>query len=200
MIAAGEKEAAYRRVTACMDKIPVDLVADLTRELMNSDFRYLEHSGEQIPIPHIDPGMISLMEVLRKNRFEIYIISASNQVSVRVIGEEYLGLDPGRIFGIDPETGEDRMGRKILTENLKEPAPVNSGKAELYRTVIGGELPLLTAGDSELDFPMLDLVAEGGIVLWRGDEGGFSRLKEQTGERAEVISLKDAGFPGEGSQ
>ncbi len=195
MISEGDKENAYRRITACMEYIPPSLIADLTRELMNSDFRYIEHSEEQIPIPHIDPGMRSLIDLLKKENFDIYVISASNSISVKVIAGEYLELDHDHAFGIETEIQKDGDGGELLTGLLKEPAPVNVGKAELYRLFISEDMPLITAGDSELDLPMLDLIEGGGIVLWRGEEDSvFERLKDLTGGRAEVISLSKAGF------
>ncbi len=195
MIANGEKEKAYRRITECMEYIPEILIADLTRELMNSDFRHIEHSGEKIPIPHIDPGMNSLINLLINEKFEIHVISASNSISVKVIADEYLELGREKAFGIESERYKDENGREFLTRVLKGPVPVNNGKADLYRALISEDMPLMTAGDSDLDFPMLDLVCDGGIVLWRGDKGiMFEKLKNLIGERAEVIFLAEIGF------
>lgn len=190
LIAKGENVSAYRRVVECMKNVPVELIADLTRELMNSDFSFLEHSGEKISIPHIDPGIRELISLLEKENFDINVISASNSISVEIVAEEYLGLQKDNIFGVESESAEYEGGKFKLAGKLKEPAPVNEGKATLYLAVFGDKLPLITAGDSELDFPMLDLVCDGGIVLWRGGEGiVFEKLKNLIGERAEVISL-----------
>ena len=68
-----------------MENVPVDLIADLTRGLMNSDFRFFEHSGEKINIPDVDPGMKELILLLMKEDFEINVISASNSISVKII-------------------------------------------------------------------------------------------------------------------
>ncbi|MEN8223326.1 MAG: HAD family hydrolase [Acidobacteriota bacterium] len=195
MIAKGSKEKAYRTVTECMEYIPVSLIADLTRGLMNSDFRHLEHSGEKIPIPHIDPGMRSLIDLLKNEKFDIYVISASNSISVKIIADEYLGLEKEKAFGIESERHKNKDGRELLSKVLKEPVPVNIGKANLYSALISENMPLITSGDSELDLPMLNLVDEGGLVLWRGEDDRVSdRLKDLVGGRAEVISLMQAGF------
>jgi len=195
MIAHGEKEFAYKRVTECMEYIPESLILDLTRELMNSDFRYIEHAGEQIPIPHIDPGMRSLIDLLKGEKFDIYVISASNSISVKVIADEYLELSREKAFGIESERHKNEDGRELLSEVLKEPVPVNNGKADLYRALISEKMPLITSGDSELDLPMLDLVDDGGLVLWRGeDDIVLKKLNELMSGRADVISLKQAGF------
>ncbi|MCK4889766.1 MAG: haloacid dehalogenase-like hydrolase [Candidatus Aminicenantes bacterium] len=195
MISRGQKESAYKRVVECMKNVPVNLIADLTRELMNSDFRFLEHSGEKISIPHVDTGIRVLVSLLKKENYDINVISASNSISVKIVAEEYLGLQKSKVFGVESEFVEYEGGKLKLTGKLKEPVPVNNGKAELYHVAFGDELPLITAGDSELDFPMLDLVCEGGIVLWRGEEGSvFEKLRNLIGERAEVISLLKFGF------
>ena len=195
MITHGEKELAYRRITECMEYIPESLIADLTRELMNSDFMYIEHSGEQILIPHIDPGMRSLIDLLKSEKFDIYVISASNSISVKVIADEYLGLEREKAFGIETEINKDEDGKELLSKVIKDPAPVNIGKAELYRLFICKDMPLITAGDSELDLHMLDLVDDGGLVLWRGEEGPvLESLKSLVDGRADVISLKEAGM------
>ena len=195
MISRGQEEIAYKSIVECMVNVPVDLIADLTRELMNSDFRFLEHSGEKISIPHVDPGIRALISLLEKQNYDINVISASNSISVEIIAEEYLGLQKGKAFGVESEFVEYEGGKLKLSGKLKEPVPVNNGKAELYHVEFGDKLPLITAGDSELDFPMLDLVCEGGIVLWRGEEGiVFEKLRKLIGERAEVISLMKIGF------
>ncbi len=195
MISGGQKESAYKRVVECMENVPVNLIAELTRGLMNSDFRFLEHSGEKISIPHVDPGIRALISLLEKQNYDINVISASNSISVEIIAEEYLGLQKGKAFGVESEFVEYEGGKLKLTGKLKEPVPANNGKAELYHVEFGDKLPLITAGDSELDFPMLDLVYDGGIVLWRGEEDVvFEKLRNLIGERAEVISLLKIGF------
>jgi len=194
IISGGQKEYAYKRVVESMVNVPVDLIADLTRELMNSDFSFLEHSGEKIDIPHIDPVIRELFSLLKKENYDINVISASNSISVRIVAEEYLGLQKDKVFGVESEIEEYEGGKLKLTGKLKEPVPVNNGKAELYHVVFGDELPLIAAGDSELDFPMLDLVCEGGIVLWRGEEGiVLEKLRKLIGERAEVVFFQKTG-------
>ncbi len=198
LISSGKRETAYRRVVECMNKIPVQLVKNLTRELMNSDFRFLEHSGDKIVIPNVNPGMASLLMLLKNEDYEIKVISASNSVSAKIIAEEYLGLGADNTYGIETEIINNDDGKMLFSANLKEPVPVNHGKAELYHKEFGNELPLIVAGDTEFDFPMLDLVSDGGIVLWRGDEGALlDRLKNSIGDRADVFSLRSMGFGNE---
>jgi len=190
LISTGNKEVAYRRVTECMESVSEELIENLTRELMNSDFNSLEHLGDRVDIPCINFDMKEVIEKLKKLNFKINIISASNSISVRIIAEEYLGLEKFSSFGMETGTITSGGGKNILTGTVKEPAPVNEGKAELYKKRISEERPLITAGDSLLDFPMLDLVETGGIVLWRGDNGSdLEKLKKIIGMRAEVFPI-----------
>ncbi len=197
LMSTGNKEIAYRKITECMESVPEELIKNLTRELMNSDFSSLEHSGERVAIPCINLDIKEIIERLKKSGYKINIISASNSISVRVIAEEYLGLEKLSCFGMETQMVLSTKGKAILGGTVMEPVPVNKGKVELYRKRISDELPLITAGDSILDFPMLELVDNGGIVIWRGDEGSnLEKLKKIIGMRAEVFPVGLTGIEG----
>ncbi len=188
MVNSGEKEYAYRMVTKCMESVPVKVITDLTRELMNSDFKYIDHVGNKVRIPFVKQEMKEFVNLLKSSGFEIIVISASNIFSVRVITEEYFGLGPETSFGIEPKLTKTVTGEIVLTDKLVEPVPVNEGKTKLYSKKFGTNLPVITVGDSLLDFPMLNLVDDNGIVVWMGDSGSeYEKLKDFIGERADVI-------------
>jgi hypothetical protein len=118
--------------------------------------------------------MTALIGILRAWNFTVYVISASNFITVRTVAEEWLDIPAARAFGIacstirqpHPETGRPI---DVLSGDLIEPVPVATGKADLYSQRIGDIAPRLTAGDSLLDIPMLALTESRGIILWAGD-------------------------------
>jgi len=102
------------------------------------------------------------------------VISATNQYSVRFVAREFFNLPESRVFGIkpvvrkkqDPEKGEIL----VLSETLEPPVTVEEGKAELFKKVIGSTPPLIAAGDSTTDIPMLNLTGTPGLIIWVGTD------------------------------
>ncbi len=98
--------------------------------------------------PNYRPRMRTLVEGLRKEGVETWIISASNHWT---IGEaaRYAGIPRDRCHGIRTETD-----REIITDRLVEPVTCNQGKVDAIEEYIGVR-PLFAFGDSLGDYEML---------------------------------------------
>jgi hypothetical protein len=59
---------------------------------------------------------------------------------------------------------------EVLSGQLERPAPIEEGKALVYREFVGG-FPSIVAGDSSSDQSLFDLVKCGGLCIWAGVEG-----------------------------
>lgn len=109
------------------------------------------------------PNVLSLMQYVREKGVRVWIVSASPEVSVRAAM---------RYFGIKAELIGVRSVIKdgVCTAVLEEPLSMFEGKVVCIRKYITSEhVPLLAAGDSESDLPMLE-VADIKVVIDRGNE------------------------------
>jgi len=184
LIKAKRKREAYERVVTAMAGIPVDTLIETTRRVMNCGLSVLKPEDAEVPVPKPHPRMLALLKLLKSYGYKIYIISATNQYSVRLVAREFFNLPEFRVFGIkpvvrkkqDPHKGEI----KVLSETLERPVTVEEGKAELYKKAIGSTPPLIAAGDSTTDIPMLNLTGIPGLVIWVGtDEKQFGAIQER---------------------
>lgn len=166
---SGDRREAYCRCVTAMAGLKASFIRQTTREVMNRPGEWLEADGVRIPVPRIDPLMKSLLQRLDRRGFDLFIISASNHISVRTVAAEFFGISPQRAWGIRALTRVDETGAEILTPELSEPVPYGTGKPRLYARELGDTPPLVSAGDSLADIPLLNLTAPGGLVIWAGD-------------------------------
>jgi len=151
-----------------------------------------EVAGTVMP-PRIMPGQRQLLAALRARGVRIYVVTASLEELVRmVVSDPRYGLDvpPDRVIGVtmllrDPKTGAVTTARQqiakghfldgvysaehhadmVLTPTLWAPLTWHEGKVAAIRTYIDPvRHPLLAAGDSASDWPML-FYADG-LRIW----------------------------------
>ncbi len=167
--------AAYRLVVESMAGLTVRDVEDATRKILKNPAAFIKAGFEHVPVPKPHPGMKQLIVLLRKLRYSIYVLSASNQISVRIAAEEFFGIPPECSFGI-----ETKITNGFLSATLVRPFPIAAGKAEVYHKYIGTVPPLVTATDSVVDVPMLGLTDSKGLSLWVGkSRSEFRGVKER---------------------
>jgi len=185
LIKTGKKQEAYLRVVTCMAGVPLDVLSETTRKILRSPHRYIEIEGETVPIPRINPTMFGLLRLLRKLKYRIMVISASNHFSVRLVAGELLQLPRSQAFGIrsllkyiKPESAQEKIA--VLTGILQKPIPWARGKAEVYARRAGQGHPLITGGDSETDIFLLNLAHPLGLVIWAGkDQNRIKSLQKK---------------------
>lgn len=119
--------------------------------------------------------MRELIFFLQNLGYSSYIISASNQISVRIVSSMFFRVPESRVFGLFPKTIDG-----TLTPTLQRPYPVSSGKVEVYRKFIHSTSPLITASDSVVDAPMLGLTDPIGLSIWVGkSRGSYRAMRER---------------------
>ena len=167
-------EEAYKKIVTTMSGVPLQTLLDTTRKVLLSDSDYLELNNEanetkiRVPVPYPNPVMQSLLLLLKLKGFNIYVISASTQSSVEIVAREFFGIDKSHVFGLKSKT-INVGGCQVLSSDLEPPLTIRERKANVYRQYISPVKPLITAGDSEMDAPLLNLADENGLSLWIGD-------------------------------
>jgi phosphoserine phosphatase len=98
----------------------------------------------------IYPPMRSLIDALKRNGFEIWIVSASPEAMYQGFLSDALGIPITHIIGVKSVV---RGG--IVTDEIIPPVPQDKGKKEAIETFVQ-ERPLLVAGNSRGDKEMIE--------------------------------------------
>ncbi|MCK4836127.1 MAG: HAD family hydrolase, partial [Candidatus Aminicenantes bacterium] len=99
LIHKGKQEKAYKRVVTCMAGLPLNTLLQTTRNIIHSTSNNIHINGDTVPVPTVNPTLYSLIRYLKKKGFRIFIISASNHYSVRMIARELFDLPETSAFG-----------------------------------------------------------------------------------------------------
>ncbi|MCK4762676.1 MAG: haloacid dehalogenase-like hydrolase [Candidatus Aminicenantes bacterium] len=177
-----KKREAYEKVITTMAGLPLDTLIETTEKVMHCGLDSLKLPETEVPVPVPHPVMQALLKLLKAANYEIYVISATNRYSVRFVAREFFDLPESHVFGIKPvvkEIEDEKKGKVIvLGSELEPPVTVAEGKTEIYKKYAGTTPPLLTAGDSETDIPMLNLAAARGLIIWVGtDTARYEAIK-----------------------
>ena len=167
MIREGKSIDAYREMAACMAGIAVAEIEKATAEVMQSEnslITFPERKTEiSIPVPKPFPWMQNFTEFLAARGFDLYIVSASNDISVKTAAKAWFGIPEENAFGIACKSITGKW-----TDEIIEPAPAGPGKKDVIKQKIGKK-PLITAGDSINDRALFLETAEDGIIIISGD-------------------------------
>lgn len=159
-----DAKLAYVEIVKAMSGLNSEYVIQITRNLLKSNYEYLIYDGDKIKIPKQNTIMREIINMLQNMDYKIYIISASNDVSVKVTASMFFHISSEFTFGIKSVVHNGK-----LTDEIIEPVPVGFGKVQLYNFLIGKSLPFIVASDSELDLPLFELCDNGGIALIVGE-------------------------------
>jgi phosphoserine phosphatase len=158
------KARAYRAVVEAMAGMEVEAVREATRSVMSLEKTNLALHSSPVRTPKPRTLFVELVSFLAHLQYRIYVISASNHISVQHIVGEWFDIPRSRAFGI-----ETRIINGRLTSELIEPVPIGIGKADLYKRFEGRNKPLITATDSRIDSPLLHLTHTEGLSIWVGE-------------------------------
>ena len=170
-----DRSRAYEESVRALEYISIDTVIEATRKIMRSKEESLEFGGERIPLPRPNMMMKELVRLLRFLDFTTYVISASNDVSVKIIASEWFGIPVANAWGIKSVIQNDR-----LTSDLQQPVPMGEGKVALYRQSTNGVLPAVVATDSILDLPLLQMCDPLGLAFIVGENDELIRAVKET--------------------
>lgn len=180
------KMEAYCKVVTAMSGLSERTVHRVTLDVLTRKDPYLELEKSFIAVPYANPVMVRLVSHLRSTGYQIYVISASNEISARLAAWHFFEIPPLNVFGI-----RQHQRRGTLTEELLEPLSIGEGKVDVYRKYIGTVDPLITGGDSPLDVPMLQLTDPRGLSLWVGeDSGGYEIVRQKMGGTFRIHFLR----------
>jgi len=185
LLKKNKKKLAYKKMVTAMSGIPLKTLVNTTREILNSNKKYLQLEDAQIPIPLPNKIMQSVINLLKSLEYEISIISASNHFSVQIVARELFFIPESNVFGIKSKLKyhkniRSEKGEQVLTSKLEKPVSVDRGKIEVYHKWFGSIPPLITAGDSETDISMLNLVDKTGLSIWVGnDQTKYESIKKK---------------------
>ncbi len=185
------KVEAYSKIITCMAGLPLETLLETNQRVMQSDRKYLELEGVKIPVPYPYPPMQTLLVRLRTLGYEIYIISASNQYTVRYVAKEYFDIPAANVFGMLPTVVNDPQYGEIIGADIDGPATVVEGKVEVYKKNIGSIPPIISGGDSTTDIMMLNLTDPNGLIIWVGtDETKLASIMKDITHPGIVYFLK----------
>ena len=180
-----KKTAAYRRVVTALEGLPISEVELLVAELLQSRLPHIVCAGERVRVPRARRFMKGLVRELQNSGWKVYVLSSSAQIAAESAATRLFEIPREQVFGVRLEVEQERF-----TRDLVEPAPISTGKVDVYTRFISAERPLLTAGDSILDLPLMDLTSPGGCCLWCG--GGDGKIVRRTLARRNVQLLPES--------
>jgi phosphoserine phosphatase len=158
------KSKAYRATVEAMAGLTVETVVRATSAVMSFGLEYLHVHSDVVRIPRPRPLLSQFVALLQQLHYTIFVISASNHISVQHVARQWFNIPSSHAFGIQSTLQDGR-----ITPHLVEPVPIGPGKAALFKYVAGPVVPLVTGTDSRLDIPLLQLTHPQGLSLWVGE-------------------------------
>jgi phosphoserine phosphatase len=182
---ATRPEEAYRTVVTAMSGLSERLIQRSTLDVSARRDDYLELENSFIQIPYANPVMLLVVNHLRALGYQICVITASNEISARIVAWKYFSIPPFYVYGI-----RQAIHNGDLTSELIPPLPMREGKVDVYKKFMGGTAPLVTASDSFLDIPLLQMTDPRGLSLWVGEEKvGYELARQKVAGRQDFCFL-----------
>jgi phosphoserine phosphatase/membrane protease YdiL (CAAX protease family) len=154
-IAAGDVAEAYADGTRILGGRPVSDVEALCEQVVASS----RASGAHVPTPEIG----ALMEAMRSQGWEVFVVSASPVQAVRIAARSH-GVPEDHVIAMACREEDGRLLAEIEGEVL-----YGAGKVQAIRRLLG-RLPDFAAGDAATDREML-LASTGSLLVGhRSDE------------------------------
>jgi phosphoserine phosphatase len=158
-----DKVGAYKHIIDLMSGLNLNQLKEVTKEVMNRKTP-ISIEGYKLSVPKPNQQMKMILGMLKKKGIEIYVVTASNEVSAALICKKYFGIRESCIIGA--EVARDAKG--VIKAGFKE-FPYGKGKVNILNKRFKNK-PLVTGGDSSGDIYMLRHTIKEGIALWAGEE------------------------------
>jgi phosphoserine phosphatase len=157
-------------------------------------FDAARHPDRQVP--YIDMRylpMLELIDELRAHEFSVFIVTGGGTEFVRVVGQEFYGVDPERVVGslLRYEVHRDDRARPVLVRTTELFGQIDEGEAKVANLQMGlGRRPILAAGNTAGDADMLDyaLTSDGPSLALLVDHDDDEREYAYVGEAASFES------------
>lgn len=178
------KRHAYEQIVRALAGYSIETIVKATHKVLLSPEANISFAKGDVPVPHARPAMKILIQHLRNLGYDIYVLTSSNELSARIVTSQFFGIPEHHVFGV-----RMRIDQDILTGQILWPAPIGEGKVDVYHHSVGSSAPLITAGDTVLDLPLLRLTHPEGIALWLGeDEVELQHAREILNSRLYVLN------------
>jgi len=141
-----------------------------------TDVKMKEYAeGEWIPAMksgkiRVFSEMKDLLNLLRANGWEIWIVTASPEPAIRAVAHHFQ-ISEANVFGM--KLDHDSEGRG--TEQISEPYTYGEGKVKRFHSETG-QYPDISFGDSINDFPLLQN-SKSGVFFDRGNEETLNHIR-----------------------
>lgn len=179
LLQENKKEEAFTQMVASYENIPKETIEAATARVMNCGLNEISAEGGCVPVPRPNPITQAFIHLLQALDYTIYVISASQQLCVQYVAKKYFNIPETNVIAMR-NTLKTIDGRSVLTAQVEKPWTVGQGKAVSYHHFVGSTPPLITAGDSTTDLPVLDLTDPNGLIVWvGGDEKKWQYVREQ---------------------
>jgi phosphoserine phosphatase len=179
---------AYRAVVRAMAGLEVEAIVHATSAVMNLRRDYLLIGSDRVRKPEPRPLLLQFVSLLQELHYQVFVISASNHLSVQHVAQKWFNIPATHAFGIQARICENR-----ITSDLVAPVPIGAGKVELLKLVAGPSVPLVTGTDSAMDVPLLRLTHADGFSLWVGDDQGDYDIAMQNGKTGQKFLFVGSG-------
>jgi phosphoserine phosphatase len=181
-----DRETAYMKVIDVMKGIELKKLKEITNEIIESDENFIELEGEQIPIPKPNLIMQSLILLLKTKGIDVFVVTASNQISAELICWKFFGISSSNVLGSKFEIDKSK---KIIECSKK--IPYGDGKVKALKIKFNKERPLVTGGDGIWDKYLLDYTTINGMRFWLGkDEQEFKKIKDSYDKELNFYHIK----------
>ena len=145
-------------------RTPEELMADVLRFAESTEVAGFDNMtyARSFYVP-----MLEVIEYLRANDFDVYVVTACERYVSRALAVEYAGFDPTHVVGTDLVTeatgqdGEDGLDYTFTQDDelvIVAPHVSETGKTNKVIAIVNeiGRRPVLSFGNSSGDFAMLN--------------------------------------------
>jgi phosphoserine phosphatase len=161
---SNSRPKAYEYAVTVMQRLSVKDIYRAAYDVFDPRTAAIDLPGNlHVPKPEVVPKMQALVMWLHRHKFEVYVVTATNQWAAEVVASDFFGIPAERVIGVKTE-----IKRSRLTDKVCRPAPIGDGKSEAWKMHLKEKKPLIGAGDSKGDYALLKLVESFGLVLWAG--------------------------------
>jgi phosphoserine phosphatase len=168
------RELAYKKVIEVMDGLKLIDLEKITNEIIQSDEKFIEIDNYKIPIPRPNTIMQSLISYLKTKGIDVFVVTASNNVSAEIICWKFFGIPSSNVIGAT--VAVDNKNRiSFKTGEI----PFGPGKVNVLKKKFTHK-PIVTGGDGMWDRFLLEYTATEGLRLWLGQNiDEYNQLKNE---------------------
>jgi phosphoserine phosphatase len=167
--------SAYVEVVRALHGISFEYLIQVSKRVVQMNGEFITCEGDQVRVPRANMQMYEIIRLLREWHYEIFVVSASNDISAKIAGSVLFDIPVNNIAGIKSKVSDNK-----LTDVILEPIPVGVGKVAQYRLLSGDRMPMIVATDSVLDMPILDICDPDGTVIIVGEnEEVYDKAKSE---------------------